>query len=162
MYVSAELPSDDADPKCYRIVSEIMMHRPCGLACPSASFFQERDRLDSAVLDTHKKKTTLIEWLHYNEWNIDGRHLTYLDFPSESIWYADGKYWRQCRMRTKSSIDRLTYVHPAVGDLFYQRMLLCHQKGYKSFPCIRTVNDVMYPTCRAACEALGLLENDRE
>nr|GEU96464.1 F-box domain-containing protein [Tanacetum cinerariifolium] len=48
------------------------------------------------------------------------------------------------------------------GDLFYQRMLLCHKKGYKSFPGISIVNDIVYPTCRAACEALGILENDRE
>ncbi|GKB30292.1 DNA helicase [Tanacetum coccineum] len=41
-------------------------------------------------------------------------------------------------------------------------MLLCHQKGCKGFPGICTVNDVVYLTCRAACEALGLLENDRE
>nr|GEU99212.1 DNA helicase [Tanacetum cinerariifolium] len=94
--------------------------------------FRDQDRLDSIVVDTHKKKTTLTEWLHYNEWNTDGRHLTYLDFPYEFVWYADGK------------------------------MLLCHQKGCKSFLGIRTVNDVVYPICRAACEALGLLENDRE
>nr|GEV15652.1 nucleic acid-binding, OB-fold protein [Tanacetum cinerariifolium] len=75
---------------------------------------------------------------------------------------GDGKYWRRRRVRTKSSIGRLTYVHPAAGDLFYQRMLLCHQKGCKSFLGIRTVNDIVYPTCQAACEALGLLENDRE
>nr|GEU61310.1 DNA helicase [Tanacetum cinerariifolium] len=37
IYVSAELPSEDVDPECYSIVSEFMMHRPCGLACPSAS-----------------------------------------------------------------------------------------------------------------------------
>nr|GEZ26382.1 DNA helicase [Tanacetum cinerariifolium] len=95
--------------------------------------FRYQDKLDSIVVDTHKKKTTLTEWLHCNEWNTDGRHLTYLDFPSEFVWYADGKYWRRRRVRTKSSIGRLTYVHPATGDLFYQRMLLCHQKGCKSF-----------------------------
>nr|GEW59309.1 hypothetical protein [Tanacetum cinerariifolium] len=230
MYVSTELPSEDVDPECYNIVSEFMMHGPCGLACPSASWtdrvvtriskngtsvsepgastatyrpqvvideiknyldaryispyeacwrifkfdihyrepavhilsvhlmnmqcvvFREQDRLDSIVVDTHKKKTTLTGWLHYNERNTDERHLTYLDFPSEFVWYADGKYWRRRRVRTKSSIGRLTYVHPAAGDLFYQRMLLCHQKGCKSFLGIRTVNDVVYPTCRVACE----------
>nr|GEX70653.1 hypothetical protein [Tanacetum cinerariifolium] len=41
-------------------------------------------------------------------------------------------------------------------------MLLCRQKGCNSFPGIRTVNEVVCPTCQAACEALGLLENDRE
>ncbi|GKE96380.1 hypothetical protein Tco_1581235, partial [Tanacetum coccineum] len=41
-------------------------------------------------------------------------------------------------------------------------MLLCHQKGCRSFPGICIVNDIVHPTCRAACEALGLLEDDRE
>ncbi|GKE11267.1 DNA helicase, partial [Tanacetum coccineum] len=221
LYVLAELPSEDVDPECYRIISEFMMHCPCGLANPFAScsqdrtryrvvarlstsrvdrtdttapagstsspqvvvdeiknyldaryispheacwrifefeiyyrepavqilsvhlqnmqriVFRERDRLDSIVVDAHKKKTTLTEWLDYNEHNTDGRHLTYLNFPSEYVWYAN-------------------------RDLFYQRMLLCHQKCCRSFPGIRTVNDVVYPTCRTACEALGLLEDDRE
>ncbi|GJZ48594.1 DNA helicase [Tanacetum coccineum] len=124
--------------------------------------FKEGDRLDSLVINPHKKKTTLTEWLNYNAQNLDGRHLTYLDFPSEYVWYTDGKYLRRRRISTKSSIGRLTYVHPASGDLFYERMLLCHQKGCTSFPGIRTVNDIVYSTCREACEALGLLENDRE
>ncbi|GJX49930.1 hypothetical protein Tco_0276775 [Tanacetum coccineum] len=89
VYVSAELPPEDIDPECYRVVSELMMHGPCGLANPSASCTQD-------------------------------------------------------------------------GDLFYQRMLLCHQKDSRSFPGICTVNDVVYPTCRAACEALGLLQDDQE
>ncbi|GJZ61535.1 DNA helicase [Tanacetum coccineum] len=124
--------------------------------------FRDKDRLDTVVVNAHTKKTTLTEWLHYNEWNKDGRHLTYLDFPSEFVWNANGKYWSHRRQKHKSSIGRLTYVHPAAGDLFYQRMLLCHQKGCKSFPEIRTVNDIVYPTCRAACQALGLLEDDQE
>ncbi|GKD45550.1 DNA helicase, partial [Tanacetum coccineum] len=123
--------------------------------------FKERDKLDSIVVNPHRKKTTLTEWLYYNEHNTYGRHLTYLNFPSEFVWYADGKYWRRRRMRNKSSIGRLIYVHPASGDLFYQIMLLSHQKGCTSFPGIRTINDIVYPTCRA-CEALGLLEDDRE
>ncbi|GKC26763.1 DNA helicase, partial [Tanacetum coccineum] len=124
--------------------------------------FREGDHLDSVVLNSHKKKSTLTEWLYYNQQNDDGRHLTYLNFPSEYVWYPNEKYWRRRQRRTKSSIGRLAYVHPAAGDLFYQRMLLCHQKGCTSFPGIRTVNTIVYPTCRAACEALGLLQDDRE
>ncbi|GKG13942.1 hypothetical protein Tco_0350902, partial [Tanacetum coccineum] len=41
-------------------------------------------------------------------------------------------------------------------------MLLCHQKGCTSFPGIRTINEIVYPTCRDACEALGLLQDDQE
>nr|GEY85984.1 helitron helicase-like domain-containing protein [Tanacetum cinerariifolium] len=36
-YISDELPSKDIDPECHRIVSELMMHGPCRLACPTAS-----------------------------------------------------------------------------------------------------------------------------
>ncbi|GKB95859.1 hypothetical protein Tco_0981996 [Tanacetum coccineum] len=41
-------------------------------------------------------------------------------------------------------------------------MLLCHQKGCKSFPDIRTVDNIVCATCRAACQALGILEDDQE
>nr|GFA28243.1 DNA helicase [Tanacetum cinerariifolium] len=53
---------------------------------------------------------------------------------------------------------KMSYIHPAAGDLFYQRMLLSHQRGCWSFRDIRTVNYIVYPTCRAACEAMGLRE----
>ncbi|GJY17791.1 DNA helicase [Tanacetum coccineum] len=288
MYVSAELPSPNVDPECYRIVSEFMMHGPCGLACPSASCMQSSPRckknfpkeycqrtyidkngfvhykrtntdvtttrqnikLDNSYVVPYNKKLLTTFYAHINVeycgWSMLIKYLfkyiskgtdrvvariskdstdvsgtgaststsrprvvvdeikSYLDAryisPHEACWrifefdihyrepavqilsvhlmnmqrvvfretdrldsvYTDDKYWQRCRIRTKSSIGRLIYVHPAVGDLFYQRMLLCQQKGCKSFPGIRTVNDIVYPTCRAACEALGLLENDKE
>ncbi|GKF12420.1 DNA helicase [Tanacetum coccineum] len=59
-----------------------------------------------------------------------------------------------------------------IGDLFYFRMLLCHQKGCKSpaevhtingvHPEVHTVNGHMLLTNRAACEALGLLGDEKE
>ncbi|GJV60129.1 DNA helicase [Tanacetum coccineum] len=124
--------------------------------------FRDKDKLDDVIVNTHLKKSTLTEWLQYNEQNIDGRHLTYLNFPNEFVWNSNGKYSSRRRQRHKSSIGRLIYVHPATGDLFYQRMLLCHQKGCRSFPEIHKVNGIVYPTCRAACQALGLLEDDQE
>ncbi|GJY50752.1 DNA helicase, partial [Tanacetum coccineum] len=119
-YVSAELPSINTDPEWHKIVSELMIHGLCGLAClePAVQIlsihlqnmqrvvFRDRDRLDSVVVNAHSKKTTLTEWLYYNEWNTNGRHLTYLDFPSEFVWNPSGKYWRRRRQRHKSSIGR--------------------------------------------------------
>ncbi|GJU58292.1 hypothetical protein Tco_1236058 [Tanacetum coccineum] len=124
--------------------------------------FRDKDKLDDVIVKTYIKKSTLTEWLRYNEKNTDRRHLTYLNFPNEFVWNSNGKYWSRRRQRHKSSIGRLIYVHPAAGDLFYQRMLLCHQKGCRSFLEIRKMNDIVYPTCRAACQALGLLEDDQE
>ncbi|GKE26559.1 DNA helicase [Tanacetum coccineum] len=124
--------------------------------------FRESDRLDVIVNIPDKKKTTLTEWYVYNNEHTDGRHLTYLDFPSEFVWYADSKSWHRRVIRTKKSIRRLTYVHPNSGDLFYFRMLLSHRKGCKSLIEVRTVNGQVLPTYRAACEALGLLGDDKE
>ena len=60
------------------------------------------------------------------------------------------------------AIGRLAYIHPSSGDTFYLRMLLCHQKGSRSFQHLRKVDEVTYPTYRAACEAMGLLGGDQE
>ncbi|GJZ24604.1 DNA helicase [Tanacetum coccineum] len=153
---------------CWRILEFDIHHREPAVQILSIHLknmqrvvFRDKDKLDSIVVNTHTKKTTLTKWLHYNEWNTDGRHLTYPNFPNEFVWNPTRKYWSR-RQRHKSSIGRLTYMYPATGDLFYRRMLLCHQKGCTSFPDIRKVNDIVYPTCREACKALGLLEDDQE
>nr|GEU63455.1 DNA helicase [Tanacetum cinerariifolium] len=154
MYVLAELPSEDVDPECYRFFLEFMMHMPCGLACPSASCMQNsarckknfpkeycnrRDRTDASTMavatSTSRPRVVVDEIRNF----LDARYLVVFQ---ERV--------------------RLAYVHPAAGDLVYKRMLLCHQKGCRIFLGIRTVNDVVYPTCKTACKALGLLKNDQE
>nr|GEX02415.1 DNA helicase [Tanacetum cinerariifolium]GEX02419.1 DNA helicase [Tanacetum cinerariifolium] len=124
--------------------------------------FRERDRLDIIVNIPEKKKTTLTEWFVYNNENSDIRHLTYLNFPSEFMWYPNSKQWRRRQIRFKKSLGRLTYIHPSSCDLFYFRMLQCHQKGCKSPDEVRTINSQMLPNFRAACEALGLLGDDKD
>nr|GEV24287.1 DNA helicase [Tanacetum cinerariifolium] len=123
--------------------------------------FQSKDSLQS-IVSNPTKKTTLTEWLEYNRRYIDGRHLTYLNFPSEYAWHAADRYWKRRRYLNKPSIGRLIYIHPCAGDLFYQRTLLCHQKGCTSFVDIRKIDTKIYPTNKAACQALGLLSSDQE
>nr|GEW49670.1 DNA helicase [Tanacetum cinerariifolium] len=123
--------------------------------------FRDQDRVKSVVDLPGKKSTTLTEWFAFNEANEAGRHLSYLEFPSEFVWYSDRKSWSPWK-NNKSSIGRLVYVHPTSGQLFFLRMLLCHQKGCKDFLEVQTINDVFYLTFRAACQALGLLGDDKE
>ncbi|PWA50520.1 DNA helicase [Artemisia annua] len=124
--------------------------------------FGEQEPLARVVTDDGRKLTTLTEWFTYNTLFTDGRHLTYLDFPSEYVWYEEDKAWRRRKIKTKHSIGRLAYVHPAAGELFYFRMLLAHQKRCKSFTEVRTVNNHTFPTYRAACQAMGLLDDEKE
>lgn len=124
--------------------------------------FRREDTLESVVNNSSNKRTTLTQWLHYNAHFTNGRHLTYLDFPKEFVWNQPQNFWSRRRNLNKPLIGRLAYIHPSAGDLFYQRLLLCHQKGCMSFPGIRTVNECLYSTNRAACETMGLLAGDGE
>ncbi|GKD36952.1 DNA helicase [Tanacetum coccineum] len=94
--------------------------------------FRDKDMLKSVVDLPGKKSTTLTEWFAFNEANEVGRHLSYLEFPSEFVSYFDRKSWSP-RKNSKSSIGQLAYVHPTSGELFFLRMLLCHQKGCRDF-----------------------------
>nr|GEW70121.1 DNA helicase [Tanacetum cinerariifolium] len=124
--------------------------------------FRDRQPLEVIASDDGKKKTPLTEWLEYNKFYTDGRGFTYLDFPKHCVWYPNSKTWRPRQRQGQGSIGRLAHVHPSAGELFYFRMLLCHQKGCQSFEDIRTVNNRLYSTFRSACEAFRLLGDDKE
>nr|GEX45017.1 DNA helicase [Tanacetum cinerariifolium] len=53
----SELPSKDTDPECYRIVSKLMMHAPCGLAYPSASCTQNGVDCNKHILKVYCSRT---------------------------------------------------------------------------------------------------------
>nr|GEU90281.1 DNA helicase [Tanacetum cinerariifolium] len=99
-----ELPDPRIDPEGYNVVSELMIHGPCGAVTLKAPCMK-------VVALSGKKSTTLTEWFAFNEDNEVGRHLSYLEFPSEFVWYSDRKSW-SLRKNSKSSIGRLAYVHP--------------------------------------------------
>nr|GEU37989.1 DNA helicase [Tanacetum cinerariifolium] len=124
--------------------------------------FKDHQPLTLIVNDEAKTKTTLTEWLKYKKCNGDGLYLTYIDFTKEFVWYSDTKSWRRRQRRNSGLIGRLANVHPTSDELFFLRILICHQKGCKTFDAIRTVNKRLYPTFRAAYEALGLLGDDKE
>ena len=70
---------------------------------------------------------------------------------------------RSWNLRKKgNTIGRLIWVPPTTGELFYLRMMLTACKGATSFEDIRTVENVLYPTYREACFAMGFLQDDRE
>ncbi|XP_071700294.1 uncharacterized protein [Rutidosis leptorrhynchoides] len=154
---------------CWRIFNFPIHHREPAVQILSVHLenmqlmkFRGKQPLQEIVENTEKKKTTLTEWICYNASSSAGRHLTYLDFPSEFAWYQAQKSWKRRANINKSSIGRMSYIHPLFGEAFFLRMLLCHQKGCTSFVDIRTMNQVEYQTYRSACEATRLLGYDKE
>ncbi|XP_071718258.1 uncharacterized protein [Rutidosis leptorrhynchoides] len=124
--------------------------------------YRAKQPIHSIISDPSRKMTTLTEWLTYNTEHSDGSHLTYIDFPSEFYWQSDAKIWKKRSPNGKGAIGRLSYMHHSAGEVFFLRMLLCHKKGSTNFVDLRTVNNIVYDTYRAACEAMGLLGNDKE
>ncbi|CAB3249925.1 unnamed protein product [Arctia plantaginis] len=63
-------------------------------------------------------------------------------------------------VRSTDALGRMYTVHPKNDECFYLRLLLVNVRGPTSFETLRTVNGVIFPTYRAACEERNLLEND--
>ena len=89
----------------------------------------------------------------------EARQLTYAEFPSKWVWNKKLAKWT--KRKKGRSVGRIYYAHPASGEKYYMRMLLNVVKGCTSFEDIRTVNGVVHTSYKAACEALGCLDEDK-
>lgn len=108
------------------------------------------------------RKTELTEFFTFNQIN-QLTNVSYVKFPQNHVWVKSALSWK-VRTREFGTIGRILTVHPTAGEVFYLRMLLNldHSGGAKSFEDLKIVNGHRMPTFRAACAALGLLQNDRE
>ena len=59
-------------------------------------------------------------------------------------------------------IGRMYTVSPSAGEAYYLRMLLMHVRGATSYDDVRSFGGRVHPTCKAACQARGLLADDSE
>ncbi|RXK40560.1 hypothetical protein M231_02212 [Tremella mesenterica] len=90
------------------------------------------------------------------------RTLLYPDAPSLLTWHKSLGEWKTRGLAARRSIGRVVYVPHAQEERFYLRMLLYHVPSPKSYLFLRSVNGTVHATFKMACEALGLLESDRE
>ncbi|KAI3700843.1 hypothetical protein L2E82_45482 [Cichorium intybus] len=124
--------------------------------------FRDEDDLQTLVRSPLFGKTTLTGWLANNRSDSLARGLRYDEYPREFRWDLSSREWLRRTSTRKPAVSRLAYVHPTCGETFYLRMLLCHQKGCCTFADIRKVNEIIFPSYRLACEALGLIGDDKE
>ncbi|XP_055960513.1 uncharacterized protein LOC130015063 [Mercurialis annua] len=152
---------------CWRIFQFDMFYRdpaverlPFHLENEQTVIFNENDSLPEVAERPSTVRTKLTEWMIANANNEDARELTYTDFPTKWVWNDKNRSWT--RRKLGNCIGRIYFAHPSSGEKYYLRMLLNVVKGSKSFANIRTVNNVVHPTFKSACYALGLLDDDRE
>jgi len=105
------------------------------------------------------QKTTLTAYFAYNAQNADGRNVVYADFHADHVWKIRGKIW-SARQQGEKVVKQMYFVHLAVGERFFLRLLLIVVPGATSFEHLRTIDDIEHPTFQVACKALGLLQDD--
>jgi hypothetical protein len=114
-----------------------------------------------SVLDRNRERNTMfLAWMKANKRYSEGRHLTYIQYPTLFVFDSDARHWH---LRKKGqSIGRLSFIPNTNRELFYMRLLLNYQVGCTSFEDIRTVNGHVFNSYREACAELRLLADDRE
>nr|KAJ0207810.1 hypothetical protein LSAT_V11C500278750 [Lactuca sativa] len=127
------LPIHERDPHVQVLVVHLEGMQP--------TIFKENSQLGSLIDTPGFGVTTLTEWLHNNQHDVRGIHLTYNDYPSKYICDTKDKRWIHRTTTTNTTIGKLACVHPTAGE---------------------TVRENTYSTFRDACEALELTGDDKE
>ncbi|KAI9121211.1 hypothetical protein K1719_008244 [Acacia pycnantha] len=105
-------------------------------------------------------ESMFLAWMKQNKDDDLAKTLYYYEFPQYYVYHRTQRTWK---LRKRGfAIGRLTHAAPSSGEFFYLRILLTKVKGPSSYEAIRTVHGVVHPTYRAACIALGLLDDDYE
>ncbi|WVZ95295.1 hypothetical protein U9M48_041079 [Paspalum notatum var. saurae] len=138
-------------------VERLQVHVPF----ENSVLFTEDDYLEQVLENPRNRVTKLTAWFIANRTFPQAAQYTYAEFPEYFTWYGDGQYWAP-RQNRRKKVGRLANVGPNQGDAYYLRMLLHISKGAKSYSALRTIEGHTYPTFQAACQALGLLGDDRE
>lgn len=122
--------------------------------------FNRKDNLQNIVDKASSKKSKFEGWFIANKTLHGAKDVTYMEFPRYFTWKADQGKWK---LREKGNvIGRLIDIHTYAGETFFLRMLLMQTKGATSYKDLPTVNGKVYTTFKEACDALGLLKDDRQ
>lgn len=122
--------------------------------------FKQHENLQDVAEKAKKRFSKLEGWFQANKNIPEARQFTYHQFPQNFTWKQDQNRWK---IRERGTVfGRLSDVHASSGETFYLRMILMHIKGATSFKDLRTVNGIVYNTYKEACDALGLLKDDKQ
>lgn len=68
-----------------------------------------------------------MKWMEANQLYKNARYLTYAEFPTKWVWKDNLKEWKM--REVGKSIGRISYIHPAVEELFFLRKLIDVARG---------------------------------
>lgn len=151
----------------WRIFSFDIHHRepaverlPFHLPNEQCVVFGDDDHIESVLDKQNISNTKFLAWMDANKRYPEAKKITYSQFPLKFVWKENENQW--CPRKKGSSIGRLHFTPLGAGEIYYLRTLLNYVKGPECYEDIRTVKNVVHPTFKAACCAMGLLDDDKE
>ncbi|GJS17063.1 hypothetical protein Tco_0411535 [Tanacetum coccineum] len=187
----AELPDPIADADGYRVISELMIHRPCGMANRNVPCmkdgstcnrhfpkpYSDRTYIDKDGFVHYRRRAIGIETERQNVW-LDNSYVVPYNRTLSMRYYAHinveycgwkmvikyfFKYVSKGMDRVIANVTRpIGYVASTSSGPSIQIDKIKNYAEARSFTEIRTVDDIINPTNKAACHVLGLLGGDEE
>ena len=137
-----------------------VMHLAIHLPGEQPIYFNEEESADELHHRIESARSTLMAFFEYNTLNSDGRQYLYQEFPTYFTYSKPLRKWSPRKLGV--AIGRIYHCNPIMGEKYYLRLLLTVVRGAQSYESLRTVHDTLHGTFKAACIALGLLEDDEE
>jgi len=121
-------------------------------------YFNDDEYIDDIIEKPTIAESMFTSWMECNKKYKVARTLTYPKIVSKFVYVKKDRCWKPKKIG--NTIGRLIWVPPSTGELFYLRRMLTVVKGPLCYEHIRTVDNILYPTFREACEYLGFLADD--
>ncbi|XP_076886945.1 uncharacterized protein LOC143536652 [Bidens hawaiensis] len=141
-FISAEIPNKDSDPDLYKLVSDHMIHGPCGDANQKCTCMGP-DRATISLVQNNNGDN--------QDPNLD-----------EIKAFYDCRYVSACEAAWRIFGFDVHYRFPSVMRLAFHLPGERQVNGPQCFEDIRTVDGVVCETFRDACYKRGLLDDDKE
>ncbi|XP_071718058.1 uncharacterized protein [Rutidosis leptorrhynchoides] len=182
-YISAELPDPRSDPIGYAVISVTMMHGPCGLSKTKAPCMEGNTgvytthsgvELDNIYVVPYNRLLILSFQAHINVECCGSTMLIkylfkYISKGTDRVATCISKPLGTNNSQTPEKSEPVDEIQNFIDARFICPHEACwrifkfpiHHRCI-SFEDIRTVNEVVHHTYRSACEAVGLLGDDKE
>ena len=122
--------------------------------------FDPTESIDFQLEQASANTTKFLAYMELNKVDELAQSLLYVEIPKHFVWNSQQKIWT-LRKQGKS-IGRIHHVPPSWGELFYMRMLLNKVKAAIEFDDFKKFEGIQYRTYKEACDARGLLQDDKE
>ncbi|XP_057376187.1 uncharacterized protein LOC130697273 [Daphnia carinata] len=145
-----KFPLSDRSHAIYRLAVHLPREQPV--------FFQPGNEMQAAM-NAASRDTNLTAYFKLNCIDEDARQYFYREIPHHYVFVKKTNSWKRRAKRAKI-IGRLYTVGVRQVERYCLRLLLINVKGPTSFEDLRTIDQVVHPTFKAAAIAWNLLEDD--